>query len=203
MGIINFFWSIYFLTIGAVLLEVFFAWKEKTLWPNQDKKISLPLFKHGGIVIGDLLLLPVFNAIVTPFFHFHFWLYVFFGLVAFSLTWFLHRMWWPTEDAKLNFMSPNWRGSKRKRRFWHRDLSTAGWIHLLFMSAESVIISGYIFSRVPAVIISYVCVIFFFFIPFSYIEPELVIKRSLRIILMNTTLLYLFVVAITYLKLHF
>lgn len=197
----NFSWITLLLTIGLVLLEIFFAWKEKSLFASQNKRISLPLFQHWGIMIGDLVLLPILNACVVPYFNFPISLYLLFTIIAFVITWFAHKAWWPANDTQLTFMSPSWKNSKKELRFWYKDLSKAGWVHLLFMTAEIVIIAGYIFSRVPVDTVKRVSVIFFAFIPVAFIEPELIIRRPLRIIIINAAILYSLVIAVAYVKL--
>jgi hypothetical protein len=198
----TFSWTIFFFTIGVVFIEMLAAWKEKTFSRKQNSKINVYLLRHWGIVIGDLILLPIFNGLIIFYFNFSLSIYVIFAILSFLLTWIAHRLWWPSWEYEFNFMTPNWEASRKNPKHWYKDLTLAGWTHFLFMTAELVIIAGYIFSRVPSNIVWYSFFIFIIFIPVAFIKPELDIKRPMKNIILNAVALYLLLFLVTYLKLH-
>lgn len=54
-------WELALLSAGVVVVEGFFSWLEATFWFGQEfgqRNLKLPFLLHGGVVVGDLILLP-------------------------------------------------------------------------------------------------------------------------------------------------
>ena len=172
----EFSWLAFFVTISVVCVEGVFAFRNKTFSRKQMRRppVRLTFLWHWGVVVGDLVILPVFNGIVAPYVHLALWQCIVFSLTAPMITWSCHRAWWPTSEKSLNFMSPDWRRSLKQRGCWHADMSSAGWIHFMFMVGQLIMIMGYVFNPMPKELIQQVCIIFLVFIPFGVIEPGVV-----------------------------
>ena len=172
----EFSWKIWAITVGIVIIEGLWAFLENTFSCKQNRKqpIRLSFLWHWGVSIGDLVILPVFNGFVIPYFHFPAKVYAAFLLVSLIGTYLCHKAWWPTSEKALNFMCPDWEGSKKDKKYWYRDATVAGYIHFVFMTLQLVVIFGYIFTTFPSEMVLRVCIIFLIFIPFGVIEPGVV-----------------------------
>lgn len=206
----KFSWLAYFITVGLVIYEGIWAFREKTFSRKQCRKqpVRLTFLWHWGVVVGDLIILPFFNGMTIPYFSFSPWVYALFFLASLAITFYCHYAWWPRSENALNFMCPNWEGSGKNRKLWYKDATVAGYIHFMFMTAQLVVIFTYIFSPMPKEVIWQVCVIFLVFIPFGVIEPGVIegwpLSKEKKLVTFSIAIaLWAVVVAVTSLKLYF
>ncbi len=204
----EFYWQAYFSTVALVCYEGLCAICEKTFSRKQGRTphIRLSFLWHWGVVVGDLIILPVFNGIVIPYLNFPIWGWSLFFLASLAITFYCHKAWWPTSEKALGFVYPDWERSGRDKKLWYRDMSLAGGIHFIFMTLQLVIIFGYIFTAMPDEIVWQVCTIFLIFILFGVIEPGVVegwpLSKEKKLITLGTAIaLWLIVGVVTCIKL--
>lgn len=167
--------AVAFWTFAFVVVEGMVSWVEGNFFRKQKTRpVRLTFIWHWGVVVGDLVLLAIFNGLIMPYVLAP--MTVMFPLVAISLslTCLCHKAWWPREEKSLNFMVPNWDASNRVSKFWYRDMTAAGWMHFVFMTVQLVIIGLYLYSPMPSQVVRTVAVIFFVFVPVAIIEPGVV-----------------------------
>ena len=204
----EFSWKMWFVTVSFVIFEGYWSFLEKTFSRRQKRKqpIRLSFLWHWGVSIGDLVILPVFNGFVIPYFNFPAWAYASFFLASLAITFYCHWAWWPTSEKALNFMCPDWEGSKKVRKDWYKDATVAGYVHFIFMTMQLIVIFGYIFTTFPNEMVWKVCAIFLVFIPFGVIEPGVVegwpLSREKKVVTFGIAIaLWTVVGVITWLKL--
>jgi hypothetical protein len=173
---VEFSWLAWFVTTIVVVVEGLVSLCEGTFSRLQNKlpRIRLSFLWHWAVSIGDLIILPVFNGFVASHLHFSLWQWGALLLASLVVTLACHYAWWPAEQKALGFIYPDWNGSGKERKFWYRDLSLAGWVHVEFMTVQLAVIVGYILTPMPADIVQLVGVIFLIFVPFGVIEPGVV-----------------------------
>lgn len=168
--------------------------------------MRLTFLWHWGVVVGDLLILPVFNGLVVPYFNFttsELFLYLVSALVITSVA---HWAWWPTSEKALNFMCPDWGRSGKDGRYRYRDMSVAGWIHFIFMTIQLILIMKYVSTPMSADVVLVIGVIFLVFVPFGVIEPGVIegwpLSRNKKFVTFGIALvLWAIVGVVTWLKL--
>ena len=117
-------WSAWGVSVLAVLVSALTAWHAGTWRRRAD--LDLGFFEHGGMW-GDLLLLPVANAVIVPHVEIGAWL-VAPGVAAAAVSVWLHVQWYGGGGGR------PWREHlwpSRAHATWHGDLSGAGWLHVL------------------------------------------------------------------------
>lgn len=78
------------------------AW-EGTFMRNQDRHLATPMIWHWGCMVGDLIILPIVFGLVFTYFKNDpqpwapsLWIrLIIWALVSISLTWQMHKLWWP------------------------------------------------------------------------------------------------------------
>ncbi|MCA1583820.1 MAG: hypothetical protein LC791_03260, partial [Acidobacteria bacterium] len=115
---------------------------------------------------GDLLLLPVLNALIVPHVAIGAHLAVPFVLAAAISLW-LHAGWHGNHaTAVRDHMWPI-----RRHGRWFRDLSLAGWLHVAYVIAELGLITAWAFSPVPDAVGLLVALLLSVHVPIGLLQP--------------------------------
>lgn len=191
-----------------VILEGIFSWTEKTFWPGQrgGKPIKLPFVFHGGVVVGDLILLPYAYGIWNHRVQVPVWLWVAFSFLALMITWQCHRAWWFMCEKQPGFMYPDRHRSKGDQKIWFYDLPDSAWIHFIYMVASLMFIGAYVYSPMSAEIVWKTFWIFIIFVPVAIIEPGIVqgwppTRKDILLSIGVAVVLWVIVGLVTWLKL--
>lgn len=203
-------WELALLSAGVVVAEGFFSWLEATFWFGQEfgqRNLKLPFLLHGGVVVGDLILLPYAFFIWVLYLNVPIWLWITFLVVSLIITWFRHRGWWRASEDEPGFMYPNRFKSWGNENVWYRDLPTSGWIHFIYMVWALMLIFGYVYTPMNAEIVWRTFWISVIFVPIAVIEPGIVsawppTKKSLIFSFGIATVLWAIVGLVTWIKLH-
>lgn len=203
----EFSWLAWLMTVAVVVGEGLVSAWEGTFSRKQMRSppIRLSFLWHWGVVIGDLCILPIFNGLVIPYLHLSPLEFAAFLFVSFIATLACHFAWWPTTEKALGFIYADWNGSGKIREFWYRDITVAGWMHVIFMTAELVVIVLYILTPMPSDIARIIGTIFLVFIPFGVIEPGVVegwplSGEKMLVTFSFSIVLWLVVISVTWLK---
>ncbi len=143
---------------------------------RKQKRVRLSFLWHWGLVVGDLILLPIFNGIIVPILSFTLWYLLYFA-AATIITVLMHKIWWHSDFGSPIF--PNKKEADSSVPSWYKDMGIVGWMHLVFMSGQVTIIEGYIFSSFATKeMTTIIFVIFLAFIPVSVLEPYFIQNRG-------------------------
>jgi hypothetical protein len=120
---------------------------------------------HGGMW-GDLLLLPVANAVAVPWIEPGWWLVGPFALAT-IVSVVLH-VWWHggTRHGVRDHMWPS-RPSGR----WAADLSLAGWCHVVYVAGELGLLLAWALSPAPRDVVWAVTIILSLHAPLGVLQP--------------------------------
>lgn len=119
---------------------------------------------------SDLLLLPVANALIVPHVHAGAWLGVPVAVATAFSVW-IHARWYRGEGA-------HWREHlwpSRHHGVWSRDLSGAGWLHVLYVVGETAILLAYAVSPLPRPVVLVVSVVLTVHVPVGLLHPARVL----------------------------
>lgn len=172
----GFSWEIFSISVFVVVMEGMASWTEKTFWPGQQggKSIKLPFVFHGGVVVGDLILLSYAYGMWMPQLQATFCQWVISFPVAVVITWQCHRAWWFMCKDQPGFMYPNRSESGGDPKAWFCDLPGSAWINFIYMVGSLMFIGAYILSPMSAEVVWRTFWIFVIFVPIAIIEPGIV-----------------------------
>ena len=153
------------ISVGAVVLSGAVAWLEGN-WVRRSG-LSMGFANHGGMW-GDLLLLPIANAVVAPYLTIGGWLPIAFGLSAAAAV--LVHIHWYRGHKTVHAAEHMW--PSRRRRSWHGDLSWAGWLHVLYVAGELTLLAGFLGHASPVPVAVVVCAIFTVHVPLGLLQPR-------------------------------
>jgi hypothetical protein len=150
-------------SVAAVMAAALAAWLEGNFRGRPD--LDLGFVNHGGMW-GDLVLLPVANAVIVPWLSPGIWLI---GplLVASGLSVWLHIRW--HGGAGVGAREHMW-PTRRHARWW-RDLSASGWLHVLYVAGEVALLIAYALTPMPARVVMIVSVALTVHIPLGLLLP--------------------------------
>lgn len=138
-------WTAWAVTVGAVAASGAVAWREGTLTRRGPAHVDMGFLDHGGMW-SDALLLSTFNALVVPHLAWHAW-FALLGALGVALTVFMHRAWWsPTGTCRDHL----WPARSRAGQTWASSLSAAGWAHVVYMAVQLAFILIFLASSLPA-----------------------------------------------------
>jgi hypothetical protein len=158
-------WPVYAVSVGAVVLSGAVAWREGN-W-GRRAGLSMGFANHGGMW-GDLLLLPIANAAVVPHLALGPWLVVALALsIAASVLVHVH---WYRGNKTSHAAEHMW--PSRRRGSWYSDLSWAGWLHVLYVAGELIVLAGFLGHATPPVVAIIVCAIFTIHVPLGLLQPR-------------------------------
>jgi len=108
--------------------------------------LDLGFRDHGGMW-GDLLLLPVVNALIVPWVDWQPWLLAA-GGVALGVSLALHTWWHGGQRGGVrDHLWPT-----RPTGRWMADLSWAGWCHVLYVVGELTLLLAFVGSPMPVMV---------------------------------------------------
>ena len=157
-------WQMTFGVFLFVFLEAFFSWRSGTLTATAQRRPNLPFLRHGAMW-ADALFLSVVLGLVLPHLVFSWPVFVFGIALGALITALLHQTW-GSGDAT-GHMWP-----AHAHRSWIRDLSVAGWMHLLFTAGVIATLFLYCVSPVSDVTIWFVAIVLTFFVPLAALQPS-------------------------------
>lgn len=143
---------------------------------------------------GDLLLLPIANAAIVPWLAVGGWLAPA-TLAGIAASWWLHRGWHGGDDEGV-WREHLWPARAHGR--WARDLSWAGWLHVVYVAAEMTLLIGYAVTPVPPLVVAIVTVVLTLHVPLGLLSPAWVAThgRVVRHRLLWPALLIVWAIAI-------
>jgi len=151
-------------SVGAVLVCGAVAAREGH-WRRRPG-LEMGFADHGGMW-GDLLLLPVVNAVAVPWIEPGWWLLgPFASATVISLA--LHMVWHGgTREGVRDHMWPS-----RPTGRWAADLSWAGWLHVLYVSGEMALLVAWALSPAPRDVVLMVIAILSLHAPLGMLQPS-------------------------------
>ena len=165
-------WSVWGASVGAVVLSAAVAWLEGN-WMRRSG-LSMGFANHGGMW-GDLVLLPIANALVVPQLTLGSWLPIAFALSAVASV-LVHVHWYRGHKA-MHTAEHMW--PARRRGVWHRDLSWAGWLHVLYVAGELTLLAGFLTHAAPPLVVLIVCLVFTIHVPIGLLQPRWFVSGKL------------------------
>jgi hypothetical protein len=156
-------------SVGAVLACAVVAWFEGN-WLRRPG-LSMGFANHGGMW-GDLLLLPIANAAIVPHLRIGVWLPMAMTLaIAASIV--VHVHWYrgnESQAARPHAAEHMW--PARPHGTWCRDLSWAGWLHVLYVALELTLLAGFLLHPMPLPAVLAVAGIFTIHVPIGLLQPR-------------------------------
>jgi hypothetical protein len=117
---------------------------------------------------GDLILLPLANAAIVPHLASGPWVVVSLAICAALSVW-VHVHWYRGNKAvhSCEHMWPS-----RPCGSWWRDLSWAGWAHVVYVACELTVLVGFLLFPMPDVVVAVVCIIVTLHVPLGLLQPR-------------------------------
>jgi hypothetical protein len=158
-------WSVWLLSVAAVALSGAVAWLEGS-WRRRPG-LAMGFSDHGGMW-GDLILLPLANAVIAPHLAVGGWMVP--GLAAATLASLaVHKLWY-RGDRESHSSEHMW--PVRRAGSWHADLSWAGWLHVVYVIGELTLLAGFALHPMPTAVVLVVTVIFTIHVPLGLLQPR-------------------------------
>ncbi len=152
------------LSVVFVLLSGLCAWWEGN-WTRRGD-LDVGFLNHGGMW-SDLLLLPIVNAVIVPWLSFGTWL-IGAALIGIATSWWLHAHW--HHGGGEGFWREHlWPGRAHDR--WQRNLSWAGWLHVVYVAAEIMLLVAYALTPVPLSVVVIVSILLTLHVPIGLFAP--------------------------------
>jgi hypothetical protein len=167
-------WLAWAASAGAVLVCGVVAWLEGN-WVRRPE-LSMGFANHGGMW-GDLLLLPIANAVIVPHLSIGVWLPIAVTL-AIAASILVHIHWYRGDEspvARRHAAEHMW--PSRPHGAWHRDLSWAGWLHVLYVALELTLLAGFLLHPMPLPAVLAVAGIFTVHVPIGLLQPRWFVSR--------------------------
>lgn len=153
------------ISVAAVVVSGAVAWCEGC-WARRPG-LDMGFANHGGMW-SDLLLLPIANAVTLPHLTVGPWIAGAVLLSAMASGW-VHYHWyrsWSTSHS-CEHMWPC-----RPAGTWYRDLSVAGWLHVLYVTGELTILIGFLIHPMPDATVLVVAAVFTIHVPIGLLQPR-------------------------------
>jgi hypothetical protein len=169
---VEFHWTTWFLSVFAVVISAALAW----LQGNFTKRPGLDMgFANHGGMWGDLVLLPIANAAIGPHLQAGVWIAAALALTSALSAW-VHVHWYRGDKAILGLQwalhSREHMWPSRPHGSWWKDLSWAGWAHVVYVAGELAILFGFLLFPMPDEVVALVCVIFTLHVPLGLLQPR-------------------------------
>lgn len=156
-------WTTWLVSVAIVVVCGGVAWMEGN-WRRRDG-LDIGFADHGGMW-GDLLLLPFANAIVVPHLTFGRWLLLPLAISTLVSVW-LHATWHGGHTSAVH--DHMWPSRPYGHRF--RDLSAAGWLHVIYVIAELGLIVAWVLSPMPVTVVVLVAIVLTAHVPLGLLQP--------------------------------
>lgn len=180
-------WTAWAVSAAAVVLSGLIATAEGN-WRRRSQ-LAMGFADHGGMW-SDLLLLSIANAVIVPQLTAGAWLVGAAALGMAASLW-VHRHWYrramprgtppdiDADDARRHLASAaleNARGDHmwpaRRHGTWSRDLSWAGWAHVVYVAAELALLVGFAVHPAPPDVVLLVAAIVTIHVPIGLLQPR-------------------------------
>ena len=158
-------WLAWVVSVAAVIVSALAAWVEGS-WTRRPG-LDLGFVNHGGMW-GDLLLLPLANAVIVP--HIRAGLWIAGALLVAALASILVHIHW--YRGQMTTHRPEHLWPSRPHSLWWRDLSWAGWAHVVYVIGELALLAGFLLHPMPAEVILFVTSIFTIHVPVGLLQPR-------------------------------
>ena len=175
----RFSWPAALITVGVVIIEGIAAFLSGTFSHYRWRHVDFSMLMHWGVMVGDLILLPIFNGLVVPHLKVPWKKGALFLLISFAITLYCHWQWWHMCNKTSSFMCLDMRKSMSIESLWFLDGTLAGAIHFLYMAFEIPIIMAFFYSPMPRQVAKWAFAIFMIFVPFALIEPGIAVNWPL------------------------
>jgi hypothetical protein len=140
------------------------------LQKNFFKRPGLDMgFVHHGGMWGDLVLLPIANAAIAPHLDSGLWLPVAFA-IGLALSVWVHIHWFRGDKPGRHSCEHMW--PSRQCGSWWKDLSWAGWAHVVYVAGELTVLMGFLLFAMPDVTVTLVVFIFTLHVPLGLLQPR-------------------------------
>jgi hypothetical protein len=160
------------MSVAAVVVSGMAAWFEGS-WIRRPG-LDMGFFNHGGMW-GDLLLLPVSNAMIVPHLAVSAWIAPALVAATIASVW-VHIHWYRGRNVA---HSPEHMWPCRPHGSCFRDLSWAGWLHVLYVIAELTLLIGFLLHPAPPVTVLIVAAIFTIHVPIGLLQPRWFVTRRI------------------------
>ncbi len=158
-------WNAWLLSVAAVVVSGAVASLESTF--TRQRGLAMGFANHGGMW-GDLLLLPLANAVIVPYLTLGWWMPL--GVVLGTLASVLvHQQWYRGSSPG---HSPEHMWPSRPHGSWYRDLSVAGWLHVFYLIAALTLLAGFLLHPMPLVTVLMVAAILTIHVPLGLVQPR-------------------------------
>jgi len=128
---------------------------------------------HGGMW-GDLLLLPVANAAIVPGLGPGWWMVPALAGATLASMW-LHDYWY---RGRAVAHSPEHMWPARRNGSWRRDLSIAGWLHVIYVIGELALLVGFLIHPLPLATVLLAAAVFTIHVPIGLLQPRWFLTRQ-------------------------
>jgi hypothetical protein len=167
------------ISVAAVLVSALLAWMRGDL--RRRLELDMGFANHGGMW-GDLVLLPVANAVIVPHLTMGPWIAASVALGS-ALSMWVHVHWYrgerdvesrqsmaAAERPAVHSREHMW--PLRRRGSWWRDLSWAGWAHVAYVAGELALLTGFLLFPMPDAVVGVVCTMFTLHVPLGLLQPR-------------------------------
>jgi hypothetical protein len=161
-GAVEWSWSAFAISAAAVVVSGALAWAQGN-WTKRPG-LAMGFANHGGMW-SDLVLLSMANAVIVPHLQAGWWLAAALAASAVASV-VVHRHWYSPEGAGDHM----WPG--HAHGMWWRDLSWAGWAHVLYVIGELTLLIGFALHPAPADAVLFVGAIFTVHVPIGLLQPR-------------------------------
>lgn len=153
-------------SLAAVVISGVIAFAEG-LWRRRPG-LGMGFANHGGMW-SDLVLLSLANAVIVPHLTAGAWIGGA-GAVGVAASLWVHRHWYQRGSGTETRGDHMW--PARRHGTWARDLSWAGWAHVLYVAAELALLVGFVLHPAPAAAVLFVAGIFTVHVPIGLLQPR-------------------------------
>jgi hypothetical protein len=190
-------WAAWLVSAAAVVVSGAVAWAEGN-WMRRAG-LAMGFGNHGGMW-SDLVLLSLANAVIVPHLTAGWWLAPALALSSVASLW-VHRHWYRPRPSGLEPAAEALTGLKpgpstvsegpsfssgntaiatggdhmwptHARGTWWRDLSWAGWAHVLYVVGELTLLAGFLSHPMPVDVVFLVTAIFTIHVPIGLLQPR-------------------------------
>jgi hypothetical protein len=158
-------WTAWALSVAAVIASAAAAWFEGCLVRRPG--LDMGFANHGGMW-GDLIWLPIANAVIVPHLTWGRWAIAAAAIATTASVW-VHYYWYRGTKAahSCEHMWP-----ARPHGTWRRDLSAAGWLHVFYVIGELTLLIGFLVHSIPPATVLTVAAIFTLHISIGLLQPR-------------------------------
>lgn len=171
-------WTTWFVSVAAVVVSGFLAWLEGN-WTKRPT-LEMGFVNHGGMW-GDFVLLPIANAAIVPHITIDNWLPIALAVCTIASVW-VHIHWYRGDAKKGGVRRTHSREHmwpSRSHGQWWRDLSWAGWAHVVYVICELSMLAGFLIYPMPDEVIAIVAIVFTVHVPLGLLQPRWFLTRQI------------------------